>query len=175
MKNIIKFSILLIIVFFTNCSEESKDPIVESNGFTLRKDSSIVSPNILTSTDEANVFGKFDWDVSNNGSASVSSYTLVVFDKDNDPNLEKPVEYSGTGVEVTATSRKATLTVKEFNSLINNLKTYKCSEMNIDVRIKSTLGANPETAYIQYSSPVNFKVTGYATIAPMLAFVKEGN
>lgn len=175
MKNIIKFSILFAIVFFTNCSEDSKDPIVESNGFTLSKDSSVTSPTILTSADDANIFGKFDWDASNNGAASISSYKLVVFDHDNDSGLQNPIEYTGTGIEVSATTRKATLTVKEFNALINKLPTYKCSEMNIDVRIKSVLGANPETAFIQYSSPINFKVTGYATTAPILAFVKDGN
>lgn len=175
MKNILKVSIFVLFAIFVISCETEIDPNVSANGFLLRKDSSISTPSILLSNDDTNIFAKLDWDKSDNGPQSVATYTLVAFDHDKDPNLMNPVEYSGSGLAITATSRNATLTVKEFNELINKLTTYKCSEMNIDVRIKSVLGANPETAFIQYSSPINFKVTGYSTKAPILAFVKEGN
>jgi hypothetical protein len=75
---------------------------------------------------------------------------------------------------ISPTSRKATLTVAEFNTLLNGLPTFKCSEMDVDVRIKSVLGINPNP-YIQYSNPINVKVTAYSLKLPVMAFVKAGN
>lgn len=174
MKNIIKTAIFaLLIVGFISC-EDSKDPMVSANGFELRKDPTVISPAVLTSAISTDAFAKFEWDKSNNGPATVASYTLQLFDH-NDTSLANPVEYSGSGLIVTPSLRTATLTVLEFNNLINALPTYKCSEMDIDVRIKSTLGTNPATAFIQYSNPINVKVTGYSLKLPLLAFVKDGN
>lgn len=174
MKNIIKTAIFaLLIVGFISC-EDSKDPMVSANGFELRKDPTVISPAVLTSAISTDAFAKFEWDKSNNGPATVASYTLQLFDH-NDTSLANPVEYSGSGLIVTPSLRTATLTVLEFNNLINALPTYKCSEMDIDVRIKSTLGTNPATAFIQYSNPTNVKVTGYSLKLPLLAFVKDGN
>jgi hypothetical protein len=46
--------------------------------------------------------------------------------------------------------------------------------MDIDVRIKSVLGVSPNN-FIQYSNPINVKVTGYSLKLPIMAFVKDGN
>lgn len=174
MKNIVKTIIFaLFFMGFTSC-EDAKDPVVAANGFELRKDATVSSPAVLTSATSTDVFAKFEWDKSNNGPATVAAYTLQVFDH-SDTALANPVEYTGAGLVVTASSRIATLSVSEFNNLINALPTYKCSEMDIDVRIKSTLGTNPSTAFIQYSNPINVKVTGYSLKLPFLALVKDGN
>ena len=174
MKNILKTIIFAFLFAGTVSCEDLKDPTVFANGFELRKDATVSSPAVLTSGISTDVYGKFEWDRTNNGLATVSTYTLQVFDH-NDTSLSNPVEYTGTGLEITPTSRKATLTVAEFNTLINALPTYKCSEMDIDVRIKSTLGTNPSTAFIQYSNPINVLVTGYSLKLPFLALVKDGN
>ena len=173
MKNILKAICSAIILTGVISCEDTKDPNVSPNGFELRKDGTVTSPSVLTQATATDVFGKFEWDSANNGPATVSSYTLQVFDH-NDTSLSNPVEYTGNGLVITPTSRKATLTVAEFNTLLNGLPTFKCSEMDVDVRIKSVLGINPNP-YIQYSNPINVKVTAYSLKLPLLAFVKAGN
>lgn len=175
MKNIIKNTILAFLLVSLISCEDEKDPIVVANGFELRKDSSVISPNVLIPANNTNQFAKFEWDASNNGPASVSTYSVVIFDHDNDVSQSNPVEYSGTGLIVNSSMRNVTLTVNEFNNLINKLPTFECGEMNIDVQIKSVLGTNPSTSFVQYSNPITIAVTGYSTKLPMLAFVKDGN
>jgi len=173
MKNILKSICSAIILTGVISCDDTKDPIVSPNGFELRKDATVTSPSVLTEATATDVFGKFEWDNANNGPATVSTYTLQVFDH-NDTSLSNPVEYTGNGLVITPTSRKATLTVAEFNTLLNRLPAFKCSEMDVDVRIKSVLGINPNP-YIQYSNPINVKVTAYSLKLPVMAFVKTGN
>jgi len=173
MKNILNSICAAIILIGVISCEDTRDPIVSPNGFELRKDATVTSPSVLTQATATDIFGKFEWDSANNGPATVSSYTLQVFDH-NDTSLSNPVEYTGNGLVISPTSRKATLTVAEFNTLLNGLPTFKCSEMDVDVRIKSVLGINPNP-YIQYSNPINVKVTAYSLKLPLLAFVKAGN
>ncbi|MEO0038147.1 MAG: hypothetical protein RIQ59_1358 [Bacteroidota bacterium] len=173
MKNIYKI-VFTILLFATFSCEDNKDLIVSANGFELRKDATVTSPLVLTEATATNIFAKFEWDSANNGPATVSTYTLQVFDH-NDVTLSNPVEYTGNGLVVSPTSRKGTLTVEEFNKLINGLPTYKCSEMDIDIRIKSLVGGNAANAFSQYSNPINVKVTGYSLKFPVMAFVKAGN
>jgi len=174
MKNIVKTTLFAFLIAGAFSCENSNDPLVSANGFELRQDASVVSPAVLTAATATDVFGKFEWDRSNNGPATVSTYTIQVFDH-SDTTLSNPVEYTGNGYAITPTSRNVTLTVSEFNNLINALPTYKCSEMDVDVRIKSVLGSNPKDAFIQYSNPINVKVTGYSLKLPIMAVVKDGN
>jgi starch-binding outer membrane protein SusE/F len=174
MKNIFKTIIFSCLLISISSCENDKDPIVSANGFELRKDPTIASPTTLLEVDNSVIFGNYNWDSSNNGVASVSTYKLVIFDHDSDTQLLYPVEYVGQGLE-TPDNKKATITVKEMNDMLNNLKSFKCGEMNIDLRIQSTLGTNPKAAYIQYSNPINYKITGYSKSTPILSFVKDGN
>ncbi len=173
MKNIIKTILFLFISLILISCENEINPTVSSNGFELRNDATIIAPSVLTDDLDNNVFGKYNWDISNNGPSSVSKYSLFIFDHDNDPNLENGVEYTGLGVNVTSEDRDATLMVKEFNDLVNLLPTFKCSQMNIDIRIKSTLGVNPADDFVQYSNPITYTITPYSTKMQKLAFVKE--
>jgi starch-binding outer membrane protein SusE/F len=175
MKNIIKIVILFITIALSSCTELAKDPLVSSNGLLVNKDVSVISPSVLNPTIDTGIFGKYNWSVADNGPASVSKYSLVIFDHDNDLSLSNPVEYTGTGVVVTADSREASITNKEFNDLLNKLQKFNCGEMSVDLRIKSVLGANPTTALVQYSNPINYKITGYSKSTPILSFVKDGN
>jgi hypothetical protein len=174
MKNIVKTILFAMLTVGVVSCEDSTGPAVSANGFELRQDVTVISPSVLSSTIAADAFAKFEWDRSDNGPATVSTYTLQVFDH-SDTTLSNPVTYTGNGLEITPTSRKATLTVSELNNLINALVTYKCSEMDVDVRIKSVLGSNPNDAFVQYSNPINFKVTGYSLKMPIMALVKDGN
>ncbi len=168
--NIILISTILLLI---NCTSEPKDPTAVSNGFIVTKDQAVISPILLNPNDESLKFAEFNWTASNNGPNSISIYKLVVFDKINDPNLKNPIEYEGAGV--LSLERKATITNKEINNLINQLPTFVCGEMSIDIRIKSILGANLEIAATQYSNPINVKVTGY-NIRPLeIAFIKNSN
>jgi hypothetical protein len=173
MKNIIKSICSAIILIGVIACEDTRDPIVSPNGFELRKDATVTSPSVLTQATATDIFAKFEWDSANNGPATVSTYTLQVFDH-NDTTLSNPVEYTGNGLVITPNSRNATLTVAELNTLLNRLPTFKCSEMDVDVRIKSVLGINPNP-YVQYSNPINVKVTAYSLKLPVMAFVKDGN
>ncbi len=174
MKNIVKAIIFTLLFVGVVSCENDKGPTVSANGFELRKDATIPSASILTSSTAADVFAKFDWDRADNGPATVSSYVLQIFDH-NDSTLSNPVEYTGSGFVVTASSRTATITVAEFNTMLNQLPTIKCTEMDIDVRIKSTLGINGDASFIQYSNPINIKVTGYSLKPLIMALVKDGN
>jgi hypothetical protein len=178
MKNIIKTLFFALLISSISSCENDKEPIATTNGFELRKDVTIVAPTVLTETDDALTFTKLEWDEANYGVETFATYKLYVFDKDNDPNLERGVEYEGTiGSPDNVNDRTATLTVEEFNDMMNKLKPFKCSQMNIDIRIKSILGivTSSSTPLEQYSNPITYSVTGYPKSLPLLAFVKDGN
>lgn len=175
MKNIYKSIFIAFIALTIYSCENDKDPVISGSGLELRSDATVVAPSVLDVTDADVVFANYDWDIANNGPSTVSKYSLFVFDHDNDPNLENGVQYTGTGITVSPDTRIASLTVSEFNSLINLLPTFKCSQMNIDVRIKSVLGVNPADNYSQFSNPITYAVTPYSTAKPILAFVKQGD
>lgn len=174
MKNIIKI-IFFTFLIITISSCENEKVTAEANGFELRKDSSVSTPTILTESLNATTFTKLEWDRSNNGVATASNYKLVVFDHDNDLNLQNGIEYVTSNLTENPSSLNSTINVKEFNDLINLLPTFKCSQMNIDIRIKSTLGLADANPIIQYSNPITYSVTGYPKSLPILAFVKDGN
>ncbi len=173
MNTIFKITIFVFsLIIFGSC-ENDKDPVVSKNGVLLRKDQTIVTPTILTQDINTTVFAKLNWDKTDNGVTSVSTYSIIISDHDADPNFENPIEYNGLGLEVSPESRICTFSVKEFNDNMNKLATFKCSEMNIDIRVKSKLGI-AENALYQYSNPITVAVTGYSTRQPIIAFVKDG-
>ena len=173
MKNIFKISTLLFaIIMLWSCTND-KDPVVSSNGFELRKDAAVVSPSVLLDENSASIFSRFEWDRANNGVATASSYVLVISDHDADPNFTNAVE-STLGLNLALDAREANITQGDFNTLLNQLPTFNCNEMNIDVRVKSKLGVSTNTLY-QYSNPITIAVKGYPKTLPILAFVKDGS
>ncbi len=173
MKNNIKsflcFSALLAL---GACATNDKEPIASANGFELRKDAAIPAAAVLAPANDADAFAAFNWDESNNGVQTVANYAIVVSDHDNDPTHTNEVTYTGNGIAVTPDSRTCAIKNSEMNALMNLLPSFNCGVMNIDVRVKSTLGINNEL--IQYSNPITFAVTGYSTALPILTLVKEG-
>lgn len=170
MKNIFLTFLLITIAGFNNSCTNEKTSFVSANGLVANAVGSIASPTILTDATIADNFAKFTWEQANNGVPSESSYVLSISDKDADPEFKNTVEYSGIGIKVTPTSREAVLTVDEMNVLINKLPSFNCNPMNIVVRVKSTLGINPTSSFIQYSNSINYKITGFPKTQQILAF-----
>lgn len=173
MKNILKTTIFAFLLISLGSCTNDKDPIPTANGFTQRDVSTVARPAVLLNANDALTYAQFEWDKCNNGVSSVSTYELIVSDHDKDPSFAKAVAYSGAGLEVTPDLRKCTLTVKEFNALLNSLTSFQCGVMNIDIRIKATLGIVKGNAFVQYSNPITVAVTGYSIAMPKLAFVKD--
>jgi starch-binding outer membrane protein SusE/F len=172
MKNILKIAVSFLfgIVLFS-CTND-KDNVASANGFQLRKVASVISPDVLLNENDGQDYAVFEWDRSNNGVASASTYVVVVSDHA-DPNLEHAVE-STVGLVLTADARRDSLSVGDFNDLINKLPSFNCNQMNIDIRVKSKLGVSTN-AYFQYSNPITVTVTGYSKALPILAFARDSD
>jgi starch-binding outer membrane protein SusE/F len=172
MKNILKSAVFLLsFVFFNSCTND-KDAVASANGFELRKDNTVTSPDVLLEANSADNFIKLNWDRANNGVPTSSTYSIIVSDHDNDPNYLNAVE-SVVGLDLTTVdTRECTLKVGDFNDILNRLPSFTCSAMNIDIRIKSKLGV-ASNALFQYSNPITISVTGFPTLNQILAFVKD--
>jgi starch-binding outer membrane protein SusE/F len=173
MKNLYKSLLFALSITVLISCENEKDPVVSANGFNLRKISDVPTPTVLLPTNDGDVFTNLTWDVSDNGVASVSKYSVIITNHLEEPTIENSVEYKEAGLVVTATERKCTLKNVEFNNLLNKLDASKCGLRDVDVRIKATLGEKNQ--FVNYSNPINIKVTGYSIATPILSFVKDGN
>jgi signal peptidase I len=174
MKNILKttfFAFLLIVI--GSCENDDHEQ-VKANGFELRA-STLVTPLVLNPLNDNDIVAVLDWDKSDNGVVTVSNYKIEIFDHVNDPGLTKPVVGNlGNNIVVTNDSRSYTLTVKELNSLVNQLENYHCGQqMQIDIRIKSILGAGDYNEYIQRSNPITVDVAPYSTAMPTMAIATD--
>jgi hypothetical protein len=173
MKNIFKITIgFAASILISSCSNEIEN-IASSKGFQLQQDATIVSPTILLEENESLIYGRFLWERSNNGLPTESTYSIVISDHDLDPDYSDAVE-TVIGVSPEPDARTCSLTVGQFNNLINSLPTFNCNQMNIDIRIKSKLGVSTNSLF-QYSNPITLSVTGYSIKLPIIAFVKDGN
>ena len=171
MKNILKIAVpFFFFIFLSSCTND-KDNIISANGFQLRKVASVVSPEILLDENATQKFAILEWDRVNNGFPTESKYSIVISDHDADPNFQDAIE-SVIGIDPVPDARRDSLSVGDFNTLINQLPTFNCNQMNIDVRIKSKLGVSSNALY-QYSNPVTFSVKGYSKSKPLLAFASS--
>jgi hypothetical protein len=172
MKNILKTTIFaFLLITLCSCTND-KSPVAIAKGFNLRDVSMVTPPAVLLQTNSADVYDKLEWDRADYGVPTQPKYSIVVSDHDSDPTFQNYIEYNGAGIDPENDARKASLTVGEFNNLLNQLPTHNCGIMNIDIRIKSVLG-NGSNSQIQYSNPITTSVTSYSTALPMLAFVKN--
>ena len=174
MKNILKITIFAFLLISIGSCTNDKNPVAIANGVALRDKSTVPPPAVLLPANDAQVYNITEWDKADYGVATGSpgqSYSIVVSDHDKDPNFANAIEYAGIGI-ATAPDRNCTLTVKEFNALLNKLPTFQCGQMKIDYRVKSTLGIG-ENAIIQYSNPILLTVTAYSTAKQILSFAKS--
>jgi hypothetical protein len=171
MKNILKTTIFAFLLISLGSCTNDKEPIAVLNGFELRDVSESAPPSVL-SVDNANQpFIDLEWDkadygvpTGNTGTKGLT-YKFIITDRD------KPEAFVKS--EVSFTRRDSTLTVKQFNVLLSALSTFKCTPMNVEIRVESTLGNVPGNQLIQISTPIALTVTAYPTKPKELAFVKD--
>lgn len=174
MKNILKITIFAFLLISIGSCTNDKNPVAIANGVALRDKSTVPPPAVLLPANDAQVYNITEWDKADYGVETASpgqSYTIIISDHDKDSNFTNAIEYTGIGIAV-APDRNCTLTVKEFNALLNKLPTFQCGQMKIDYRVKSTLGIG-ENAIIQYSNPILLTVTAYSTAKQILSFAKS--
>ena len=165
MKNILKISSLLLLLIIGACTTNDKEPIVSANGLLLNQPATGTN-YILTPQTAANDLFTLTWNKSDNGIASTPTYTIQVAKSGTD--FANPIEViASTDILV-----GETYTVKAgfFNGLLNQIGFTPCGSLNVDVRIKSTLGIVSDNAFIQYSNPVTLQVTPYSLDLPLIAF-----
>lgn len=173
MKNILKITgLLFVLLAYWSCTND-KDPVVVTGGFELRDDASITPPTIFSEANKTEVFSKLNWDRSNYGPATVPSYTVVISDQAIPASADNEVELPTTVLNTEGDARRATLTVDELNTAINQLPSFNCAAMTIDIRVKSKLGTSSNAVY-QYSNPISMNVTAYPKNPLIAALVKEG-
>ena len=171
MKNTLELTFFTILLILLSSCTNDKDPLTSLNGFELRDVSESPSPAVLLNANAAQTYKKLEWDRADYGVSTSATYTISVTDHDKDPNFLNPVE-SSLEVDPNPDARKATLTVKGFNDLISKLTTFNCGVMNIDIRVKSTIGSSTNKQ-VQYTEPKTVSVVGYSTTPRVLAFVKD--
>lgn len=170
MKNIFKFSISLFALFILGSCTNDKDTVPSAKGFELRAPG-LVPTVVLNATNDADVVANLEWDRSNNGVASVSSYKVQI--ALSGTNFANPVTAnSGNDILVTPDSRTYGVTVSELNKLLYQLPGVECGDAtNIDIRIVSYLGTSTVDPFIQYSTNViSLNATPYTGDLPTLAF-----
>lgn len=172
MKNIFKISILFFVLITLGSCTNDIDPVVSTGGLELRKDAGIVSPAVLTPADDANTYIGLNWDEANNGVPTQSKYEVIISDHDNDSDFSEAVVFSGVGTENTV--RTSSFTVLQFNELLNRLPSFSCDVMNIDIRVKSTLGTSTN-ALIQYSNPITVAVKAYSKLPAIISFATDAS
>lgn len=170
MKNILKTTIFAFLLISLGSCTNDKESVAVLNGFELSDVSESAPPSVLLATNASQPFIDLEWEVDygvptgNTGTTGLT-YKFIVTDKDNPTAFVKS--------EVPFTRRDSTLTVNQINVFLNGLSTFKCSPMNIEIRVESTLGNVPGNQQIQISTPVVLTVTGYTTTPKELAFVKD--
>lgn len=166
MKNTFKIiTALFLVSVLGSCSDQDKDPVAQANGFTLNMPTA--GTNFTLSPANANdPLLTLTWDVSNNGTPSVSQYTIEI--AQSGTNFANPINAVIDSDVIN--DRTYTWTVGYLNSLLNQIGFTPCGSLDVDVRVKSTLGDVPSKAFVQYSNVVKLTVTPYTSELPLMAF-----
>ena len=165
MKLIFKSLISAIFLFFICSCENEKDPVAIAGGVLLKVPVS-GSDYTLLAQDQANDVATLEWDLANNGSPSVSSYTIEV--ARSGTNFAEPIiAVLSSDIPPVGTY---TWTVGYLNTLLVNNGFGVCETAAVDVRVKSTLGTLESGTFIQYSNVITINVTTYSTALPLLSF-----
>lgn len=171
MKNILKIATLfLVFTAFWSCTND-KDPVAGGTAFELRKDALVTPPTVFSEANKSDTFAILNWDRSTYGVSSVPKYYVVISDQANPAN---EVVLPDLVIDTEADSRTSTLSVDDLNTAMNQLPSFNCNQMNIDIKIKSILGIS-SNSIPQYSNPISVAVTGYPKTPLTLAFVKDSD
>lgn len=178
MKKTIIFSVFACLSFGLFSCENDTDPVGSAQGLQLSKDATVVTPSVLTPAADALECIKLDWQKANNGVSSVSAYQIIISDHD------KPFVTEGEAKNIVEidwvtpenpNNRTYTALNSEVNAWMNALPSFNCGVMNIDFRIRSVLGNNPNNSnnIIQYSNPITVAIQGYSKNQRVLALVES--
>ncbi|MBC7606480.1 MAG: SusE domain-containing protein [Burkholderiales bacterium] len=166
MKNTFKIIISLsLLMAFGACTTNDKDPVVSANGFNLAQPVTGTT-YVLTPQNAASDLLTLTWDKSDNGVTAVPVYTIEI--AESGTNFADPLIAVKTSD--LAPADNYTWKVGYLNELLNRIGFAPCESLNIDVRVKSTLGTVENNAFIQYSNVVSLSVTPYSLDLPLLAF-----
>ena len=169
MKKIFKTSVFAILLLaLASCTEADTDPTI-SNGGILLKQPIAGTEYTLAPQDASDDLLTLEWDAANYGMPSVSSYTIEI--AKSGTNFATPIP-AVISTEAAPTSNY-TWSVGYLNSLVNTIGFAPCESVDIDIRIKSSLGLNPEKVFIQYSNIVTIKVNPYSLNLPLLSFASN--
>lgn len=168
-----------LLIGLVSC-ENDTDPVASAQGLQLSKDAAVVTPSELNTGIDANNCIKLDWGQANNGVSSVSTYQIIISDHDvpfvPDGDEKNVVEFNWVTPE-NPNNRTYTALNSEVNAWMNKLPSFNCGTMNIDFRIRSLLGNNPNNSnnLVQYSNPITVSIKGYPKSQKILALVKDGS
>jgi len=166
MKNIYKIiGPFLLLLVFGACTENDKDPIASANGLLLNQPEAGNTFVLTPQTADVDLV-TFTWNKSNNAVSAVPKYTIEI--AKSGTSFASPLEaVADTDI---LTTESYTWKSGYLNSLLNQIGFDPCSSVDIDVRIKSTLGIVDGNALVQYSNPVTLQVTPYLLDLPLMAF-----
>lgn len=165
MKNILKTTIFVFLLIAMASCETDTHLVASDSGFKLNTPVA-GTVYVLTPDNASNVAVTLNWDLSTDGSIPV--YTIEI--AKGGTNFAKPIiAVKSTDQPPTGTY---TWTVDYLNSLLTAPDFQPCVQSDIDIRIKSTLGAKANSL-VDYSNVVTIKVTPYDNKLPMLAFTKD--
>ena len=170
MKNIFKIiGSLSLLLAIASCTINDKEPIATANGFVMNQPDTGTTYT-LTPENRENDLLTLTWEPSNNAIASVPKYTIQI--AKSGTNFANPIEaVSSTDLSPTGSY---TWKVGYLNTLLGQIGFAPCETLNVDVRIKSTLGIVENNSLVQYSNVVSFSLTPYLNDLPTMAFSADG-
>jgi len=166
MKKILKISSLFLLLGIISCSDEDRDPVISNNGIALKVPVS-GTDYVFTPERAGENALTLVWDRADYGMATQATYAIEIAETGTD--FAEPLS-AVVATDVLGSNTTYTWKVGYINQLLNDIGFAPCESMSIDVRIKSTLGLNPEKAQIQYSNPLTLSIKPYSLALPLMAF-----
>lgn len=167
MKKILKTTIFVLLLISLGSCTNDKTPVATAQGLKLLTPTA-GSNYVLTAENAGNIVATLNWEKSVDGTPSVAAYTIEI--AKSGTNFANVI----TAVKNTDQSPTTTYTwTQEYlNSLLNKPDFEPCVPVDIDIRIKSTVGI-AANKLVQYSNVITVKVTPYLKDLPTIAFATD--
>lgn len=164
MKNILKTTIIAFLLLAMGSCTTDTHPVASQNGIT-QNPITPSGPYVLSAIGGDNDVATLSWTIANNGVETIPSTYVIEFAKAG-TNFEKPIVASPSSSATTYLWKEGYL-----NGLLLANGFVPDLAVDIDIRIKSTLGLGSHT-FIQYSNVFTKKVTPFAQ--PTFSLTKVG-